>query len=45
MLPVAAMVIAIMAVGIYPSLIVDVFSSGLQPIVDSLQNVAVAATK
>ncbi len=45
MLPVAAMVIAIMAVGIYPSLLVDVFSSGLQPIVDSLQNVAVTATR
>ena len=45
MLPVAAMVIAIMVVGIYPSLIADVFSSGLAPIVDSLQNVGVAGLR
>jgi NADH-quinone oxidoreductase subunit M len=45
MLPVAAMVIAIMVVGIYPSPIADVFSSGLAPIVDSLQNVGVAGLR
>ena len=35
--PIAALVIAIMVVGIYPPLLTDVFSTGLQPIVESLQ--------
>ena len=38
MVPVAALIIAIMVVGIFPSTIADVFSVGVAPIVDSLQN-------
>ncbi len=38
MVPVAALVIAIMVVGIFPATIADVFSTGISPIVDSLQN-------
>ncbi len=38
MLPIAALIIAIMAVGLYPSFLTDVFSTGVQPIVDSLQS-------
>ena len=38
MVPVAALVIAIMVVGIFPSTIADVFSTGVAPIIDSLQN-------
>ncbi len=38
MVPVAALIIAIMVVGIFPSTIADVFSTGVAPIVDSLQN-------
>jgi NADH-quinone oxidoreductase subunit M len=37
MVPVAAMIIAIMVVGIYPAIITDVFTTGVQPIVDSIQ--------
>ncbi len=42
MLPVAALVIAILVVGIYPALISDVFANGVGPVVESLQNVAQA---
>jgi NADH-quinone oxidoreductase subunit M len=42
MVPVAVMVAAIMVVGIYPAIIADVFTTGIQPIVDSLQ-IAVTA--
>ncbi len=38
MVPVAALIIAIMVVGIFPSTIADVFSTGVAPIIDSLQN-------
>jgi len=43
MVPVAVMVAAIMVVGIYPAIIADVFTTGIQPIVDSLQ-IAVTAS-
>ena len=39
MVPVAALVIAILVVGIYPAVISDVFSSGVEPITDSIQQV------
>ncbi len=37
LVPVAALVIAIMVVGIFPATITDVFSTGIQPIVEALQ--------
>ncbi len=37
MVPLAVLVAAILAVGIYPSFISDVFTQGIQPIVDALQ--------
>mgnify|MGYP001411119882 CR=1 FL=1 len=43
MVPVAAMVIAIMVVGIYPAIITDVFTTGVQPIVDSIQTALTAS--
>ena len=43
MLPIGALVIAVMVVGIYPALITDVFTEGVAPIVDSLQRAAVMA--
>ena len=43
MAPVAALIIAIMVVGIFPSTVVDVFSMGVAPIVDSLQNAVMSA--
>ena len=36
-LPMAALVIAIMVVGIYPALLTDVFKTGLEPIIQSLR--------
>ena len=42
MVPVAALVVAVLAVGIYPAIISDVFQSGLEPIVESLQTAAQA---
>ena len=35
--PYAALVIAIMVVGIYPAVLTDVFQLGLEPIIQSLQ--------
>jgi NADH-quinone oxidoreductase subunit M len=35
--PIAALIVAIMVVGIFPTTLTDVFSTGLQPIVESLQ--------
>ena len=43
MVPIGALVIAVMVVGIYPALITDVFTQGVTPIVDSLQKAAVMA--
>ena len=37
MVPIAALVIAIMAIGIFPAVITDVFATGIEPIVESLQ--------
>ena len=37
LVPIAALVIAIMVVGIFPNTIADVFATGVQPIVESLQ--------
>ena len=42
MVPVAVLIVAILAVGIYPSLISDVFTLGVQPIVDALQGAELA---
>ena len=42
MVPMAALVIAIMVVGIYPAVISDVFKSGLEPIVRALGDSATA---
>ncbi|MBF8267315.1 MAG: NADH-quinone oxidoreductase subunit [Dehalococcoidia bacterium] len=39
-LPIAALVIAIMVVGIYPAILTEVFKTGLEPIVNSLQTAA-----
>jgi NADH-quinone oxidoreductase subunit M len=38
--PMAVLVVAIMVVGIYPAIVSDVFKLGLEPIVDSLRQVA-----
>ena len=40
MLPVAVLLIAVLVVGIYPAVIADVFTSGVEPIVQSIQQVA-----
>ena len=40
--PIALLVIAIIAVGIFPSFISDVFASGVQPLAESLEQVAQA---
>ena len=37
LVPIAALIIAIMVVGIFPNTITDVFATGVQPIVESLQ--------
>ena len=37
LVPIAALIIAIMAVGIFPGTITDVFATGVKPIVESLQ--------
>jgi NADH-quinone oxidoreductase subunit M len=37
MVPVAALVIAIMVIGIYPAFISDIFTNGVEPIAESLQ--------
>lgn len=41
MIPVGALVIAVLVVGIYPAFISDMFASGVEPIVESLQRVSV----
>ena len=38
--PIAALVTAVIVVGIYPAFIADVFTSGAEPIIDRLQQVA-----
>ena len=43
--PVALMIVAIMVVGIYPAVIADVFSSGIQPIADALGTALGAASR
>ena len=45
MVPVAALLVAVFVVGIYPAVITDVFSSGVEPIVDSIQRVAHVSLK
>lgn len=40
MIPVAALVIAVLVVGIYPAVIVDVFAEGVEPIIESVQQIA-----
>ena len=40
MVPVATLVIAVLVVGIYSAVIVDVFAEGVGPIIDSVQRVA-----
>ena len=40
LVPVGALVIAIMVVGIYPAVITDVLSEGIEPIAQSVENVA-----
>ena len=42
MVPVAALVVAVLVVGIYPAVISDVFTSGVQPITDSIQEMGLA---
>ena len=37
MFPIAALIIAILIVGIFPSTVTDVFATGIQPIVEALQ--------
>jgi len=43
--PVALMIVAIMVVGIYPAVIADVFSSGIQPITDAMGAALAAASR
>ena len=43
--PIAVLVIAIFVVGVYPAIISDVFSSGVGPIVESVQEVGLAALR
>ena len=38
--PIAALVIAVLAVGIYPAFISDVFTAGVEPITQSIQQIA-----
>ena len=45
MVPVAVLVIAVLAVGIYPAFIADLFTSGVEPIIESLQQVAQASLR
>ncbi len=40
MIPVGALVIAVIVVGVYPAVISDVFAVGVEPIVDSIQQAA-----
>jgi len=40
--PIAVLIIAIIVVGVYPSIISDVFASGIEPIANSLERVAQA---
>ena len=42
MVPVAALVIAVLVVGIYPAFISDVFTSGVEPIIESLSTSGLA---
>ncbi len=42
LVPVAVLIAAIMVVGIYPAFISDVFTNGIEPLVDSLQQAALA---
>jgi NADH-quinone oxidoreductase subunit M len=39
MVPVMALVIAVVVVGVYPAVVVDVFADGIEPIVDSVQRI------
>jgi NADH-quinone oxidoreductase subunit M len=41
-IPAAALIVAILVVGIFPSIISDVFASGVEPIAESLQSIAQA---
>ncbi len=43
--PIALLIIAIIVVGVYPSLISDVFASGVEPIAQSLERVAQASLR
>lgn len=43
LVPVALMIVAIFVVGIYPAVITDVFSNGIQPIIGSMESAGVAA--
>jgi NADH:ubiquinone oxidoreductase subunit 4 (subunit M) len=43
MIPVAVLIVAIIAVGVYPAFISDIFTIGLEPLVESLGNAAMAS--
>ena len=43
MVPVSVLVIAVMVVGIYPAFVADVFASGVQPIVEAIQQTTQAS--
>jgi NADH-quinone oxidoreductase subunit M len=45
LIPVGLMIVAIMVIGIYPSLIADVFSTGIQPITDAMGSALSAASR
>jgi NADH-quinone oxidoreductase subunit M len=45
MVPVGALVIAVLAVGIYPAFISDMFANGVEPIVESLQRAGAVALR
>jgi NADH:ubiquinone oxidoreductase subunit 4 (subunit M) len=45
MVPVLVLLVAIIAVGIYPAFIVDVFTKGVDPIVAALQSPGLLAVR
>ena len=45
MVPVGALVIAVLAVGIYPAFVSDMFANGVEPIVESLQRAGAVALR
>ena len=45
MVPLLVLAVAVIAVGVYPSMISDVFARGIQPVIESLQNPGLLALR